>query len=484
MVIIMSCSHSRQRHRLALSLALLLSPTLAYAATTSTDAHAPVREANTLVPTKVIRYAPTAFPDRIVLLPGEQPEHAQTISWRTHAKVDDSMVQITEAGASPGLHLTAHEHHGSYTAHSTSNGDAHHHRVHLTDLTPDTLYAYRVKGDDTWSEWLQFRTPKADFAPYTALYFGDGQNALLSHYARTVREAFRHAPQAKVMLYAGDLVNSRYGVHDDEWGEWFQALSWMGGSVTQIPSSGNHEFSSDDNDATRHILPHWKAQFALPDNGPKGLTATVYYTDYQGVRYIALDSTEAMQSPAKARQQAEWLEQVLANNPQQWTIVIHHHPLHSVSRGRDNPPLREHWQPIYEKYNVDVVLQGHDHTYGRTRAAAEDGAQGPMYTVTVAGPKMYLVSEQAKQQMARYAEDTQLYQTLDFTEQQLTYRSYTASGELYDGFTIHKNADGSKQVTDEQPDTAPRLCGDHPRTKASRCWNGTDLIYAPAGNHP
>ena len=37
-------------------------------------------------------------------------------------------------------------------------------------------------------------------------------------------------------------------------------------------------------DSSKHITGHWRAQFALPENGPKGLEETAYYVDYQGVR--------------------------------------------------------------------------------------------------------------------------------------------------------------------------------------------------------
>lgn len=438
-----------------------------------------VPEANTLVTAESPRYQPTVYPDRVTILPGTNASTSQQVTWRTAASVNESILQITVAQPTPGLHLTATEHQGSFVALETPNGKAHHHRVKLDNLTPDTLYAYRVKGGDTWSNWHQFRTPAATFEPYTALYFGDAQNAVYSHYSRTVREAILTAPRAKVMIYAGDLVNSRDGIHDDEWGEWYDATSWLSASVLQVPAAGNHEFSSDDNEPLRYLLPNWTAHYKVSGNGPANLSKTVYYTDVQGVRYIVMDSTEALQSNEHAKAQAEWLEQVLANNPNRWTVVVHHHPMNSVSMGRDNPPLREHWQPIYEKYNVDLVLQGHDHTYGRDHKAHSLAEQGPVYTVSVAGPKMYLVSDTAQERMDRTGEDTQLFQAIEFSQDQLVYRSLTATGELYDGFTLVKTASGKKFI-DEQPNTAERRCENPNKPRPHRCWNGTDLIHAPA----
>lgn len=435
--------------------------------------------ANTSVIPSARLYQPTIYPDRLTILPGENASTTHNVTWRTDSSVTASLLQITEAYPTPGLHLTARNQSGDFSVLETPNGKAHHHHVELTQLEPDTLYAYRVKGKDTWSAWHQFRTPAAKFSPYTALYFGDAQNAVLSHYSRTVREAILTAPRAKVMLYAGDLVNSRDGIHDDEWGEWFAATEWLSASVLQLPAAGNHEFSSDDNNPIRYLLPNWQAHYKVSGNGPKALSSTVYYTDIQGVRYIAMDSTEALQSEQHAITQAQWLEQVLRNNPNRWTIIFHHHPMHSVSRGRDNPPLREHWQPIYEKYNVDLVLQGHDHTYGRDHNAHSLAQQGPVYTVSVAGPKMYLVSDHAASTMDRTGEDTQLFQTIEFADNLLVYKSYTVTGELYDRFSIEKTESG-KTFIEQQPSTAVSRCGNTNKPKPHRCWNGTELIHAPA----
>lgn len=432
---------------------------------------------NTLVPAGVTKYHASEFPDRVVVVPGENASSTHYVNWRTNAQTKDSVVEITVAQGTPGLHLTARSINGSYTVLETENGLAHHHNAVLSDLEPDTLYAYRVKGDNTWSEWFQFRTPASMFEPYSAVYFGDAQNAVKAYFSRTVREAVMTAPRARLMIHAGDLVNSRDGIHDDEWGEWFDAMSWSGASVSQLPVPGNHEFIEDENEY-RHLVEHWEAQFKVAGNGPEGLERTVYYTDFQGVRYISLDSMEALQNEENAKQQAAWLRNVLADNPNHWTVVVHHHPMFSVSLGRDNPLLRKHWLPIYEEFGVDLVLQGHDHTYGRGHNMSGTDA-GPVYLVSVAGPKMYLVSEQAEARMQRNAEDVQLFQTLDFSHERLQYKSFTVTGELYDAFDIVRTESGATRIEDNTPERAEQRCANPAPLRETRCWNGTELIYAP-----
>ena len=54
--------------------------------------------------------------------------------------------------------------------------------------------------------------------PVELLYFGDTQNKNASLTTRVVREAMRHAPGARLALFAGDLVSGGDGEDDNEWG--------------------------------------------------------------------------------------------------------------------------------------------------------------------------------------------------------------------------------------------------------------------------
>ena len=487
-------------------------------------------QGNTLVPVGVSRYQSTVFPDRIVLLPTATPAVSQRVNWRTAVAAANSnspqrvvVAEITPASDGPGLHLQARRVNATSREVTTDNGASWHHQLTFSDLQPDTLYAYRVQGIGTWSEWLQFRTAKAEFAPFRALYFGDAQNSLKSHFSRVARAALLTAPDAALMIHAGDLVNSRYGVLDNEWGEWFDASGWQAGMVNQLIAAGNHEYLKLDEDTPqerRVLAPQFNlqfgAQFGAASNGPEPLRETVYFTDYQGVRFIVLNSTVALENEAMAKIQAQWLEQVLSNNPQRWTVVSYHHPMFSASKGRDNPLLRQYWQPLFAKYGVDLALQGHDHVYGRqVDSAAQSSGQnleqnlaknlgnnlgnnsekntsmksahaGTVYLVSVAGPKMYLVADQARRMMQKVAEDTQLYQLLDFQQDVLRYQSFTVSGKLYDSFELQRQPDGSKRLLETDPRNLlpQRRCSNPQQATAeeNKCWEGDDFGLAAAAN--
>ena len=459
------------------------------AATGMTAAEAP---RNTLVPGDQARYGASAFPDRIVLVVTADPSRSQTVNWRTRPALDQTRAQIVQAHAGVGLHLDAATVTGSARALVAENGLAHHHSVTFQSLQPDTLYAYRVAGSDTWSEWLQFRTAAEGHAPFSFIYFGDAQNSVKSHFARVIREAFAEAPRAALMLHAGDLVNLRDGIHDDEWGEWFDAGGFLHAMIPSLPVTGNHEYvylEGSGETPQRLLSSHWPLQFSVPGNGPDGLQETVYYTNYQGVLFVVLDSTLALEDEALAASQAAWLDALLTTQARRWTIISHHHPMFSVSLGRDNPVLRAHWKPVFDRHGVDLVLQGHDHTYGRGTGSAgatnvAEGAQvtdasaGTVYVVSVAGPKMYLVTDEARAQMARTGEDVQLFQIIEVQQDRLLYESRTAIGEIYDAFEIVRDAEGGRRILDRQPLEVPASrCGNPALPRPTRCWEGTELVH-------
>jgi acid phosphatase type 7 len=162
--------------------------------------------------------------------------------------------------------------------------------------------------------------------------------------------------------------------------------------------------------------------------------------------------------------------------------------MYSVSLGRDNPLLRQHWKPLFDRHGVDLVLQGHDHTYGRGHenvlegTQAHDGDTGTMYVVSVSGPKMYFVSDRADSTMTRTAEDTQLYQTIRIEGDTLRFESRTVTGRLYDAFDLLKGEAGKNRLVDRSGGLMDeRRCGrpEIPGYREDRCWEGTDFVKPP-----
>jgi hypothetical protein len=86
------------------------------------------------------------------------------------------------------------------------------------------------------------------------------------------------------------------------------------------------------------------------------------FTPKSNVRFFALDSSYPVP------EQIQWIEKELRASSNGWKIVFFHHPLYSSGhRHGSDLRLREVLEPLFLKYNVSLVLNGHDHFYERIK---------------------------------------------------------------------------------------------------------------------
>ena len=396
---------------------------------------------------------PTAQPERIVLNLTADPAHEMAVTWRT-AQGAVGFVEYAEAQDGPdfiqqAVRVTAVTDDATIVVREAPEFRAAYHSTVLKELKPETVYAYRVGDGVRWSEWLQFRTAATTAEPFTFLYMGDMQNNILSEASRTMRMAFRKAGDAAFVIHAGDLINRHDS--DNEWGEWFAAGGFLYAQTPQMPTPGNHEYGRGP-----VLNPQWRRQYTLPETGPAGvekLKETAWTVDYQGLRLISVDAPLFHGDEAMRAEMVRWLDGLLANNPNRWTALFLHFPLFSIDPDRDNARVRDALKPLIDKYGVDLVLQAHDHGYARgaigtgpmgNPGPAQPSDQGSTYVVSVAGPKMYPVADLGW--ASRSASRTQTFQTLDVSQDAVTYRAFTATGRELDAFRLTKGADGVARV--------------------------------------
>jgi DNA repair exonuclease SbcCD nuclease subunit len=81
-----------------------------------------------------------------------------------------------------------------------------------------------------------------------------------------------------------------------------------------------------------------------------------------GVRFFSLDSNYM------DKKQLEWFENELKSSSSEWKLVYFHHPIYSSGEKHgSNIELRATLEPVFVKYGVDVVLNGHEHFYERIK---------------------------------------------------------------------------------------------------------------------
>jgi hypothetical protein len=147
----------------------------------------------------------------------------------------------------------------------------------------------------------------------------------------------------------------------------------------------------------------------------------------QDVRFIALESTYPVP------EQIKWLEDTLKSAKESWLIVFFHHPLYS-SGGRHGSDLklRETLEPLFLKYNVSVVLTGHDHIYERTKPQ-----QGIQYFVTGSGGQLRPGDfRKGLPFSARVVADEQVFLAAEISDTEMTFNAISRSGNVVDSGVV------------------------------------------------
>ncbi len=381
------------------------------------------------------RFPSSNKPDQIVLTWSDDPKSTQTIQWRTSTEVEKGMVAYVKKSDYNRFHSKTPTRVNANTElletlDIINDQQCHRHSVTLTNLEPGTTYLYSVGdgSDEGWSEFAEFTTAPEKTIPFTFIYMGDAQNGL-DRWGSLVKNAFRSRPDAKFYVMAGDLVNR--GNERWDWDDFFWNARGIFDRRTLVPAIGNHENQNGHPKLYLDI-------FNLRENGPVSIEPERAYSfHYSNAFFVILDSN------LEPADQTAWLESQLASTDATWKFVVYHHPAYTSKPNRDNPELRKEWTPLFDKYHVDMVLQGHDHAYLRTypmknEKPVDSPKDGTIYIVSVSGVKMY--DQDERPYTAFGMTNVSTYQVLDIqiVGDRLLYRSYDIDGNLRDKIEIEK----------------------------------------------
>lgn len=236
----------------------------------------------------------------------------------------------------------------------------------VSGLEYDTEYVYRV-GDskrNIWSETCSFRTaPRQDLnAMFTFLYITDSQNAP-ERFGWVLAKAFSMYPEIRFILHTGDMVEN--GLVEDEWKAMLHDNRKYTAYTLINSVSGNYH---EDNGA--ELYNHFHKKLPANQSVEKGY---FYSFDYGNAHFVMLDITDVDENFNLSEKQIRWLEKDLEDTNKIWKIVGLHWPLYSTGPHSNYAidrfeNLRKQLEPIFAKYNVELVLQGHDHVYSRTKS--------------------------------------------------------------------------------------------------------------------
>lgn len=384
-------------------------------------------------PLRTTQTPSSARPDQVCLTWSNDPKTSQTIQWRTATSVLENEVQFRlkdapedKASAVKAESIVLED------ALITNDPSSRRFTASLTGLTPGTTYAYRAGNPeaDLWTEWAEFTTAPDGTPAFSFVYMGDPQVGF-PEWGRLLRQSLERHPEIAFYVLAGDLVNR--GNERNDWDAFFHASAGVLDRRPVVPTIGNHEYSRETDPRL------YRQMFALPLSGPDTVPAEHAYSfEYGNAQFVVLDSNQS------AEAQRPWLEEQLAETKATWKFAVYHHPAYSSAPNRDNDDVRTYWGDLFDRYHVDLALQGHDHAYLRTypvkgEEVVDSPAEGTIYAVSVSGTKFY---EQAESEYTAVGfTDIQTYQLIQIETEgvnKLTYRAYDIDGKVRDEVVITK----------------------------------------------
>ena len=274
---------------------------------------------------------------------------------------------------------------------------------------------YRV-GDaslNLWSDIGSFVTADGD-DEFTFINLTDTQaktedEAILS--SETFAKASETVEDSEFILENGDIVDT--GLNESQWGWVLDHSKESLMNTTFVSSAGNHD------EDPQSFIEHFNL------NTPEGSstkTGAYYSYDYDNAHFIVLNTNEDSEEYRNfTPEQIEWLRADIKaaqdNENIDWIIAnIHKGPYTTSNHATDDDIMgkngvREEIPPLLYELGVDLVLQGHDHIYARTKPIQDGNAveadkvtedyngieveysvnpDGTIYVIpATAGPKVY-----------------------------------------------------------------------------------------------
>ena len=269
---------------------------------------------------------------------------------------------------------------------SLTDGEAYsYNHVTVTGLQPNTTYYYTVEKSGAETEVQTYTT--GDFESAQILYVGDpqigaskgqpqnGEELVADSGAantaarndgfawdRTLDIAVEQNPGLDFVISAGDQVNKTGQAKEEEYAGYLapDALA----SLPVATTIGNHD----------SLNPDYMYHFYNPNQTGYGETEAGgdYYYSYGSGLFIVLNTNNY-----NVAEHEQAIREAVASDPDAtFRIVTIHQDIYGSGLDHsdtDGMILRTQLTPIFDEYDIDVVLQGHDHTYSRTKLLYGDG---------------------------------------------------------------------------------------------------------------
>ncbi len=327
-------------------------------------------------------------------------------------------------------------------------------RVTVTGLEENTTYYYRWYTENGWSEPEKYETKS--FGDHKALVVGDiqiaedwraeeevNQDEIGHNWNNVLSTALTQNPDISYLVSPGD--NTSTGRTAKEW----QTLL-MPKALRQLPMAlaiGNHDKKGMMYNYYTSMPNEYYGNFFA------GLDRDFWFR-YGDVLYLFYDSTSGNAPDHMAMTK----EAVKLNPDAKWRIGVVHHGIFGagdcIGDAETEILLSTIFTPIFESYDLDLVITGHTHSQGRSHFMQNKKVVGTAESgKTYTDPEgiVYLNSNSVCERPTNESyeaehlacsfldNDTTTYSTLEFKGNKLTLETRRGdNGELLDSITIER----------------------------------------------
>ena len=239
-----------------------------------------------------------------------------------------------------------------------------------TSLKEHTAYSYRVGAEGAWSPTYSFKTQDFE-GDFDFLFFGDPQIGSSGNVAMdgagwqdTLNVALAANPDAELLVSGGDQIETAN--NETQWNAFLAP-----DKLRQYPwaaTIGNHDVGGKAYD--QHFwTPNTDRSAAFYNGSATTRSGGDYWYIYKDVLFIDLNSN-AYANGSDAAHIGYVTDVVKAHGADaKYTVLVYHHSIYSPAdhaNDSDNQQRRQDFPTAFSKLGVDLVLQGHDHSYSRS----------------------------------------------------------------------------------------------------------------------
>ncbi len=228
------------------------------------------------------------------------------------------------------------------------------HRIKITGLTPDTQYYYTAgdPGSTQRFDVQTFRTAPDTAKPFNMTLVSDTQQMWGTGHYNTIAGAINRLPGTAFVADVGDIAE--FEEDQVDWNYAMQVTGLFAGKFPFVPVGGNHDGECCDNLYTKY--------FGITTAPAKN----AYSFNWSNSQFVISNISMSNTNPnfVYNQQNDAWVNETLeAGQSMDYRVLMFHRAVFS-SNG-DNADIIARVTSTAEKYNVSLVIYGHEHIYER-----------------------------------------------------------------------------------------------------------------------